>query len=245
MKTMRQILYAIVAALILAGALSAAPLLVLSEPSFDFGVAPQNSSLAHVFWLYNRGDDTLAIKNVVPGCGCTKAPLEKSVLAAGDSTRLEIIFSTKSYQRRVSKGPRIETNEASPYTTVSITADITLRPDSTYPVVIRPYKLDLSQFGDKVRDRMTFTVTNVSNAPLIPRLVGCPADMLEVTLPGQLEPGASGEAQVRLKGDAVGQSFENSITLQFDGSEPARFTVPVKRTIKSPGSLSAAGGAAE
>lgn len=44
-----------------------APLMRISESEFDFGYAPQNSSISHVFWLYNDGDDSLKIEKVVPG----------------------------------------------------------------------------------------------------------------------------------------------------------------------------------
>jgi len=36
--------------------------------------------------------------------------LSKKELAVGDSTLLEIIFSTKSYKNRVTKRPKIQTN---------------------------------------------------------------------------------------------------------------------------------------
>ena len=45
----------------------AAPRMEISELEFDFGYVPQNSEISHVFWLYNRGDDTLKIDKVVPG----------------------------------------------------------------------------------------------------------------------------------------------------------------------------------
>ena len=51
----------------LAPTLMSAPLLDLPEKEFDFGYAPQNSKISHVFWLHNRGDDVLLIKKVVPG----------------------------------------------------------------------------------------------------------------------------------------------------------------------------------
>ena len=68
--------------------LQAGPALAIEEDSFDFGYVPQRSKIAHVFWLKSVGDETLKITKVTPGCGCTKAPLEKSELAPGDSTRL-------------------------------------------------------------------------------------------------------------------------------------------------------------
>jgi hypothetical protein len=45
----------------------AAPRMVIPEMEFDFGKVPQNSEISHVFWIHNRGDDTLKIEKVVPG----------------------------------------------------------------------------------------------------------------------------------------------------------------------------------
>lgn len=51
----------------LAPSLIGGPLMELSEKEFDFGYVPQNSKVSHVFWIYNRGDDSLKILKVVPG----------------------------------------------------------------------------------------------------------------------------------------------------------------------------------
>jgi hypothetical protein len=39
----------------------------LLETDFDFGYAPQNSKVSHIFWLKNIGEDSLEIINVKPG----------------------------------------------------------------------------------------------------------------------------------------------------------------------------------
>ncbi|MBN1211674.1 MAG: hypothetical protein JXA92_03775 [candidate division Zixibacteria bacterium] len=44
-----------------------APRLTIPETLFDFGYAPQNAKLTHVFWLHSTGDDTLKIIRVKPG----------------------------------------------------------------------------------------------------------------------------------------------------------------------------------
>ena len=74
--------------------LNAAPQIQIPETTFNFGKAPQRAVVSHVFWIKSVGTDTLVIKKVIPGCGCTKAPLKDSVLAPGDSTSLEIILAT-------------------------------------------------------------------------------------------------------------------------------------------------------
>ncbi|MCX6835851.1 MAG: hypothetical protein NTW07_12120 [candidate division Zixibacteria bacterium] len=67
---MRKLFIAALAAVAVILAVSpgfAAPLMVIPEIEFDFGYVPQNSEISHVFWIFNRGDDSLKIEKVVPG----------------------------------------------------------------------------------------------------------------------------------------------------------------------------------
>jgi hypothetical protein len=224
----------LVALLALAVSPIAAPLLELQESMFDFGYAPQNSQISHVFWLKSIGTDSLKITKVIPGCGCTQAPIEKSDLGPGDSTRLEIIFNTKSYSGAISKSPRIETNTGDSIIRVQIKANCLVRPDSTYPVQFTPYKVDISQFGETVRNEMAFTITNVSDTNLTVTLVYEPAGLFDVTLPKEVKAGKTEQGKVILRPEALEQSFEKSFTVQVGDAAKTRFTVPVKRTVKSP-----------
>jgi hypothetical protein len=67
---MRKLFIAVLAAVAVILAVSpgfAAPLMVIPEIEFDFGYVPQNSEISHVFWIFNRGDDSLKIEKIVPG----------------------------------------------------------------------------------------------------------------------------------------------------------------------------------
>jgi len=57
----------LVMSVLLVGSSMAAPRLTITDDSFDFGYAPQNSKVSHVFWLRSTGDDTLKILKVTPG----------------------------------------------------------------------------------------------------------------------------------------------------------------------------------
>ncbi|MFQ6009235.1 MAG: hypothetical protein ACE5K8_09845 [Candidatus Zixiibacteriota bacterium] len=165
---------------------------------------------------------------------CTKAPLEKQVLAVGDSTKLEIIFSTKRYKGKVTKQPRIKTNEGPPDKHVRIITNIVPRPDSTYPIVIDPYKLDLSQFSEKVVKKKKFTITNVSDQKLDVSLAATCDDFFKLKLPKSIKPGKTEEGELELKKEAYGEPFQKSVTIEVvgvDDGKATRFTIPVKRTI--------------
>lgn len=212
--------------------LSAAPKLSVAEDLFNFGYAPQNAKIGHDFWLNSVGDDTLRILKVIPGCGCTKAPLEKDAVAAGDSTRMEILFSTGHYRNRVEKHPRVQTNEGDGNRVLTIVATVVDRPDSTYPVIITPYKIDLSQFGEKRVDKATFSITNVSEDDLNLSMVWAKSDYFTVTLPGSIGPGETAQGTIALTEKGKTISFENSFTLQLSDMAGSRFTVPVKRSMR-------------
>lgn len=158
--------------------------------------------------------------------------MDKELLAVGDSTRLEIIFSTKTYKGRIVKKPRIQTNEGPPDKYVSITSQVVARPDSTYPIILQPYKLDMSQFTDKVIDEAKFTIRNVSDKELDLSTVAVPGSLMELDLPGSVKPGESVEAKIKLKEAGVDMSFNKSITISVSDADESRFTIPVKRTIK-------------
>ncbi len=109
------------------------------------------------------------------------------------------------------------------------------RPDSTYPIIIKPYKLDISQFGEKTRDQMKFTITNVSDSSYDLSTVAWPKQYLTVTLPKSVAAGKSAEGSIKLSPDALKKEFEKSITIQLSDAKKSRFTIPVKRALRLPG----------
>jgi hypothetical protein len=166
--------------------------------------------------------------------------LQKDALAVGDSTQLEIIFSTGLYANRVTKTPRITTNEGPPDKMVKITCDVIAKPDSTYPIVIKPYKVDLSQFGDKERTEVKFTIQNVSDKSVVPTLVSSADDFVTVKLPKSIAAGKTVEAVIKIKKEAEAKPFNKSITLQLNDEKSSRFTIPITRTLRGTGTASPA-----
>ena len=141
----------------------------------------------------------------------------------------------KRYKNHISKRPRIETNEGTSKHYVTINCDVVIRPDSTYPLVIKPYKLDISQFGEKVRDHMNFNITNVSDSDLTLELIDLPRNLVKVELPDKIEAGKSAKGELILKPAAIEESFEKSITIQVNDKDKHRFTIPIRRVLRIPG----------
>jgi len=168
--------------------------------------------------------------------------LKAKELAVGDSTDLEIIYNTRTYRNRQSKKPSItyqqSTSDQSKH--VEITAFVVSNPDSTYPIVIKPYKFNISQFGEATRDELTFEIHNVSPEDVEIKLVGMPVGMFSVELPKKVSAGKSKEGKIKLNKDYIDEEFEKSITIELSDKNLSRFTIPVKRQVRIPGKTSTA-----
>ncbi|MEZ5359186.1 MAG: DUF1573 domain-containing protein [Candidatus Zixiibacteriota bacterium] len=217
--------------LLLASVAFAVPKMQLPEETFDFGYVPQSSKVTHTFWIKSVGDETLNILNVKPGCGCTKAPLKSDKIVAGDSTELEIIYSTGMHVGQSTKRPTITTNEGPPDRRVTIKANAVREPDSTYPVIISPYKLMVSKAGEIDVDEVDFSITNVSDQALDLSLVSIPAGYFSTELPTSIPAGQSARCKLKVKPDHLDETFEKSLTLQFNDPGKSRFTIPIVRRL--------------
>lgn len=132
----------------------------------------------------------------------------------------------------MTKRPSIQTNEGPPDKRVTIEVTVVPNPDSTLPITITPYKLDLTQFSEKVRDRMTFRLSNKSGEALVPELIFSPEQYFDVTLPKSIPPGESVEGEIVLSKTGVEQAFEKSFTIELNDVAKTRYTIPVKRTLR-------------
>lgn len=164
--------------------------------------------------------------------------MEREELAVGDSTRLEIIYSTKKYTGRQSKRPSITSNEGELAKRVQITANIVINPDSTFPIRIKPYKFDISQFGEKTVDSREFIIENVSETDLDIALVDMPQGMFTIKLPKRIKAGQTEKGLLTLSKDYLEQEFEKSLTIELSDAAKTRFSIPVKRTLRVPGGAS-------
>ncbi|UCD17453.1 MAG: DUF1573 domain-containing protein [Candidatus Zixiibacteriota bacterium] len=209
--------------------------LAIPDPDFDFGYVPQHAKVSHVFWLHSTGDDTLKITNIIAGCGCTKIPLKKAELAAGDSAELEVIYSTRTYRGRQTRHPSIMTNMEPKKFQVSFTAEVVPNPEETYPIIISPYTFDISQFNEKERENLNFTITNVSEEDLEISLIDIAPNMFKVKLPRKIRVGKTEKGKIEILDEYRDHEFEKSMTIELSDKAKSRFTIPIKRKIRVSG----------
>jgi hypothetical protein len=195
------------------------------EESFDFGYAPQGANICHRYWLFSTGTDTLRISNVKPGCGCTKAPLEKSVIAPGDSTMVELIFNTRKYSGKMNKSATITSNTSQATNQISFWTSVMNGIDTTLPAAFTPEIVTVHRVTEKAPDKLVVSIRNNTAAEIVPSLDGCPRDLFDVKLPKKIKAGKTAEAEIKISQTAP--AFEKSFTIQLDDPKATRFTIPV------------------
>ncbi len=217
-----------------ASSLVAGPKLYIPETTFNFGKVPQRATVSHTFWLISNGDDTLRITKVVPGCGCTKAPLMDSVLAPGDSTAISIYFDSKSYRGFVSKKPYFETNISDDKVYLQIHTEILPEPEQMRPIQLKPYILDVSQFSVKPRRRARAWIINESEEDLKLNILDDKEKSFAVILPESVKANDSAEIIITVNEDAIESEFNESFTFEISDEVRSRFSLPVKRMYRVP-----------
>lgn len=73
-----------------------AEMLVLKEPSFDFGKIQQGQPVTHEFEVTNTSADTVKLQNVQASCGCTTPVWKKDPIAPGQSTSINVGYNAAS-----------------------------------------------------------------------------------------------------------------------------------------------------
>lgn len=66
--------------------------LSVSNASYDFGEITSIDSAKHDFYLYNDGNNSLIIKDVKAGCGCTVPNWSNLPVKPGDSAKISVVF---------------------------------------------------------------------------------------------------------------------------------------------------------
>ncbi|MFH1688209.1 MAG: DUF1573 domain-containing protein [bacterium] len=227
--------YAILVTICILASFSAAmaqPQIYVPESSFNFGYAGPNAKVSHVFWLKSIGDTELQILKVTPGCGCTEAPLGRDKIEPGDSTHLEIVFSTGKYRNNTTKRTRLQTNSPTEFYNLRIEAYILPQGDSAFPLHLPSFEVDLTPLTEKPRLVAPLTLTNLSSENISIQLTDTYADLFRVELPTIIEAGQTAGGAVYLTDLGTKSIFEKSFTFEADNISRSRYTLSVKRLAK-------------
>lgn len=83
--------------------LLAPPSLTCDQPVKDLGSVQRGDRVVHTFHLRNAGTATVHLKEVIPSCSCTTAPLTRKDLAPGERLELQATFDSRTFQGPVQK----------------------------------------------------------------------------------------------------------------------------------------------
>jgi hypothetical protein len=205
------------------------PRLLVVQPTFDYGFVPDSSKVAHTYWLNNIGTDSLKIFNVKVTCGCTKASVDKGVVAVNDSMPLEIVFDNLNRLKKQTREASVLSNDpASSKYKVSFSCYTYVTGETTGPVTIAKNKRLRLTTLDQGKD-IAVTIKNVSKEPLEAKLIAYPSELVSVELPlGALAPGAKGDILVRVKSEIKNKNQLKSFTFEMSDAARSRYTIPIR-----------------
>jgi len=220
----------------LAGIVPAAePGIDIPEHVFNFGFVSRKVEVTHQFVIRNIGEDSLHILDVKPGCSCTKAPLEKSSLAPGDSTYTEIIFKTGRYNGTIVKNTSIKSADQ-PLQRIQIKAFVLPNRRQGRPLVIEPMEVDLDDHRpDDPSQPWTVRIAarNYGDEPVGIRTVAAPTDLFEISLPHEtIPPDSTAYLELKLDERILNRALKKSFTIAVDDSAATHYTVAVKKSAK-------------
>ena len=237
------VILTLVVQLVIAGSLCAqqkGPRLLVVHPTFDYGFVPDSSKVAHTYWLNNIGTDSLKVFNVKVTCGCTKASVDRGVVAVNDSMPLEVVFDNLNRLKKQGRTAGILSNDpASSRYEVSFNCYTYVAGEATGSVTITKNKRLRLTTLDLGKD-VVVTMKNVSKEPLEAKLIAYPSELVSVELPqGALASGAKGDILVSVKREIKNKNQLKSFTFEMSDAAKSRYTVPIRMsepisTLKKP-----------
>ena len=158
-------------------------------------------------------------------------PLERDWIAPGDSMLVGFYWDLGKRFGPTSQEPRVFTNantDTDPLY-LSLKGMSVMAPDSSRPVSIKPYRMELARTPAKNIDSVGFTLTNRSTSDMALTVVSYPVPECEVSLPDSLLAGGSATGFVKLKPDYADSEFKRSVTVELSDAKKSRFTIPIRR----------------
>lgn len=156
------------------------------------------------------------------------APVQKSVLAPGDSTVVELVFNTKGVRNKVTKSARISSNDST-RTSVAIdfTTTVMVDPDTTSLITFLPMTVQLSESSKKQEVR----VQNRSRAQIELAVAGAIPEGIEAKIKDKtVSGGKTGRMTFQWQGDSPEYDENRTVTIETGAADVSRFSIPL--TIK-------------
>jgi uncharacterized membrane protein len=202
---------------------SAAPLIQVDHPTYNFGTILQGKKLDYTFVITNAGDVPLKILHIRPACGCTAANASTPLIQPGKTAEIKATFNSANFFGTVTKTIAVETNDPkTPVYTLSLTGTI------TEEIVITPKQLNLGQVKAEVARSFTLNIENRGGKPL--KLTSLKTPMPQVTLKSdktQLKPGETATLSVTVTPRQEDRMLSGYLSLTTDNPTKPEIMIPV------------------
>ena len=203
--------------------------LVISPGTHNFGKIPQHAVANKRFWIKSTAPKPIKISHVIPDCGCTNVMLLDSTIARGDSVALDLIFHSRAFVGYMTKRPAVKIEGSNENAVIQFYAEVLVKPETARPLVMEPVKVDVSQFGEKVRRKGTFKLTNFTAFDLNIQVVDSSFKSFEINIPTVIKAGKSIEGQVIVRKEYIETEFEEAFTIELNDDGRTRYAIPVFR----------------
>lgn len=152
------------------------------------------------------------------------APVNKKVLAPGDSTVVELVFGTKTSKGKITKNARIMSNDSTrSVVTIDFAGNIVVQPDTTSLIRVAPDQL---QF-DKAARKGFVAVENHGGSQIKLLMVNQPGDEFKYKFDnGPLSGGDSQKLQFEWKGKTPEYDINRVFTFETGDMNVTRFSIP-------------------
>ena len=150
----------------------------------------------------------------------------KSELAAGDSTWIELIYTSRGANSRAHKSARVTTNDTTlGRISIAFKAETKEPGDSALLLWADPPSLDFGHPEGKRIRKLESKIKNVSDEVMHLSLISVPPDFFKkVELKGdKLKPGKTAKLKVELKKGMEDEQFRKSVTLEARYGEKETF----------------------
>ncbi|MCM1337777.1 MAG: DUF1573 domain-containing protein [Candidatus Amulumruptor caecigallinarius] len=194
----RTALTALVALLLLPGAILAEVKGEWVETTHDFGViAEADGPVRTRFALVNTGTEPLTIINARATCGCTRPEFDTKAVAHGDTAWLAVSYDPAGRPGRFDKKIYVDTDMEPRRTTLHVVGSVVATPATVarkYPVEAGPLRLKQAMlpFGELKRHEVKSTYIeayNISTDSVTPVIEGLPEYIHIMVSPKTVPPG--------------------------------------------------------
>lgn len=202
------------------------PKITFPNSPWDFGEMLQQQKASHQFEIHNAGTDTLFISSVKPSCGCTSAPLTKDVVAPGESIWLDVTFDSKRFSGSVTKTVVVMCNDPeNPRPEIVFSARIET---ARKLITVEPEPTELGSLLPGKPDQAKVTFTNTGSEPYRLSVLDWPKNWMKLSWTEKVvDPSRSIDLRIGTNSNAPMGSFVTSLTLDVQGSQTSRISVPL------------------